>query len=378
MKKVLYIFFIMTLITSLTFAKKDRKKRGKNSKKSIIQLRDSYTFEDIEKLKDSYLQNSEKALERLISIYEDTNQSLAIRTAALDIITNSQDPTFKLALEKTISEADFVYNDLMKKSLYALIKMDDGSSSNSIVEGLKKSEEKIMDLRTAMVDAVGENNTEDKVITLLELYEISLSNHQRMNELLTITLGNLDDDRAMPMLMDIARNEDIDAKVRNRAIEILSRKNAPELVDFFIELIGSPNTNDAMMDFVHNSMGLKQRDRMVMALLESYQAGKTRYHAVLYSIMDGLEDFDNPQMKPLFIEVAKTDGYPRLLRIKAIQSLSSFNDQNVLDELIPLLDAPYNYTFYYEINSLAEKINADKKYFDKIRNAGFKAMNGTK
>ena len=235
-----------------------------------------------------------------------------------------------------------------------------------------------MDLRTVMVDAVGENNTEDKVITLLELYEISLSNHQRMNELLTVTLGNLDDDRAMPMLMDIARNNDIDAKVRNRAIEILSRKNAPELVDFFVELIGSPNTNDAMMDFVHNSMGLKQRDRMVMALLESYQAGKTRYHAVLYSIMDGLEDFDNPQMKPLFIDVAKTDGYPRLLRIKAIQSLASFNDQEVLDQLIPLLDDPQNYSYYYEINNLAEKINADKDYFDKIRNAGFKAMNGTK
>jgi len=378
MKKFLYIFFIITLITSLTFAKKDRKKRGKKSKKSIVQLRDNYTFEDIEKLKDSYLQDSEKALEKLISIYEDTNQSLAIRTAALEIITDSKDPTFKLALEKTISGADFVYNDLMKKSLYALVKMDDGSSSNSIVEGLRKSEEKIMDLRTVMVDAVGENNTEDKVITLLELYEISLSNHQRMNELLTITLGNLDDERAMPMLMDIARNEDVDAKVRNRAIEILSRKNAPELVDFFVELIGSPNTNDAMMDFVHNSMGLKQRDRMVMALLESYQTGKTRYHAVLYSIMDGLEDFDNPQMKPLFIEVAKTDGYPRLLRTKAIQSLASFNDQDVLDQLIPLLDDPHNYTFYYEINSLAEKINADKKYFDKIRNAGFKAMNGTK
>ena len=376
MKKVLYIFFIMTLITSLTFAKKDRKKRGKKSKKSIIQLRDSYTFEDIEKLKDSYLQDSEKALEKLISIYEDSNQSLAIRTAALDIITDSQDPTFKLALKKIISEANFVYNDLMKKSLYALVKMEDGSSASSIVEGLKKSEEKIMDLRTVMVDAVGENNTEDKVITLLELYEISLSNHQRMNELLTITLGNLDDDRAMPMLMDIARNEDIDAKVRNRAIEILSRKNAPELVDFFVELIGSPNTNDAMMDFVHNSMGLKQRDRMVMALLESYQTGKTRYHAVLYSIMDGLEDFDNPQMKPLFIEVAKTDGYPRLLRIKAIQSLASFNDQNVLDELVPLLDDPQNYSYYYEINNLAEKINADKKYFDEIRGAGFKAMNG--
>ena len=82
--------------------------------------------------------------------------------------------------------------------------------------------------------------------------------------------------------------------------------------------------------------------------------------------------------EPVFIEVAKTDGFPRLLRIKAIQSLASFNDQDVLDQLIPLLDDPHNYTFYYEINNLAEKINADKKYFDKIRNAGFKAMNGTK
>ena len=97
----------MTLITSLTFAKKDRKKRGKKSKNSIIQLRDSYTFEDIEKLKDSYLKDSEKSLEKLISIYEDTNQSLAIRMAALDIITDSQDPTFKLALESKLSPGSF-------------------------------------------------------------------------------------------------------------------------------------------------------------------------------------------------------------------------------------------------------------------------------
>ena len=48
------------------------------------------------------------------------------------------------------------------------------------------------------------------------------------------------------------------------------------------------------------------------------------------------------------IEVAKTDGFPRLLRIKAIQSLASFNDPLVLDELIPLLESSTNYNFYYE------------------------------
>lgn len=374
MKKVLHIFIIIVLISSITFAKKDRKNRKKSSKDSIVQLRDSYTFEDIEKLKDSYNSGKEKSFKTLVKIFQDDNQSIAIRTAALDAISDSTDPMFKEALKNTISKANFVYNDLLKKSLYTLVQMKDSNSSESIVEGLKKSEEKIMDLRAVMVDAVGENNTEDKIITLLELYDISLTNHQRMNELLTITLGDMDDDRAMPVLMDIAKNEEIDMRVRNRAIEILSRKDAPELVDFFVEMIGSPSSNDTMLEFIHNSMAIKEKDRMVMALLESYQAGRTRYHAVLYSIMEGLEDYNNPQIKPLFIEVAKTDGYPRLLRIKAIQSLSNFNDETVLEELIKILDDPNNYDYYYEIKNLADEINASPYYTNKIRNAGLNAM----
>jgi len=358
----------------MIFAKKDRSKRSKKSNDSIIQLRDNFTFEDIEKLKDSYNAGSEKALNKLILIYKDVNQSLSIRLAALDGISNSKDPNLKIALEEVVKNADFVADELMKKTLYALVKLENKPSSEAITEGLRKSEEKIMDLRTIMVDAVGENNTEDKILTLLELYEVSASNHQRMNELLTTSLGDLDDDRVMPVLMDIARNNELNMNVRNQAIKILSRKDSPELVDFFVEILGSPNSNDTMLDFIHNSMGIENRDRMVMALLESYQIGKTRYHAILYSVIEGLEDFNNPQMKPLFIDVAKTDGFPIGLRIKAIQSLVNFNDETVLDELIPLLDDTQNYKFYYEINTLAEKLNANELYINKIRQAGFNAM----
>ena len=374
MKKALYIFVILTLITSLSFAKKERSKRNKKSNNSIIQLRDNFTFEDIEKLKDSYSAGSEKALNKLILIYKDVNQSLSIRLSALDAISNSEDPNLKIALEEVIKNADFVADELMKKTLYALVQLESKSSSEAITEGLRKSEEKIMDLRTIMVDAVGENNTEDKILTLLELYEVSVSNHQRMNELLTATLGDLDDDRVMPILMDIARNNELNMNIRNQAIEILSRKDSPELVDFFVEILGSPNSNDAMLDFIHNSMGIEHRDRMVMALLESYQIGKTRYHAILYSVIEGLEDYNNPQMKPLFIDVAKTDGFPSGLRIKAIQSLVNFNDETVLDNLIPMLDDAENYKFYFEINSLAEKLNANETYIQKIRQAGFNVM----
>tara|TARA_Y100000996_G_scaffold199197_1_gene156225 strand:- start:997 stop:2127 length:1131 start_codon:yes stop_codon:yes gene_type:complete len=374
MKKTLHIFIILSLITSISFAKEERSKKNKKSKKSIIQLVDSFTFEDIEKLKDSFNTGSEKSLNKLIAIYQDPNQSIAIRLAALEAVENSQDINLKIALEEIIQNADFLIDDLMKKSLYILIKMDDTSSTDAIIEGLKKSEDKIIDLRTIMVDAVGENNTEDKIITLLELYEISASNHQRMNELLTLSLGDLDDERAMPILMDIARDNSLKMSTRNRAIEILSRKNSPELVDFFVEILGDPNSNDSMQEFINNSMGLENRDRMVMALLESYQIGKTRYHAMLYSIIEGLEDYNNPQMKPLFLEVAQTEGFPKGLRIKAIQSLANFNDETVLNDLINMLESHENYQFYYEIYTLAEKLNANQSYINKIRQAGFNAM----
>ena len=374
MKKTLHIFIILSLITSISFAKEERSKKNKKSKKSIIQLVDSFTFEDIEKLKDSFNTGSEKSLNKLIAIYQDPNQSISIRLAALEAVENSQDINLKIALEEIIQNADFLIDDLMKKSLYILIKMDDTSSTDAIIEGLKKSEDKIIDLRTIMVDAVGENNTEDKIITLLELYEVSASNHQRMNELLTLSLGDLDDERAMPILMDIARDNSLKMSTRNRAIEILSRKNSPELVDFFVEILGDPNSNDSMQEFINNSMGLENRDRMVMALLESYQIGKTRYHAMLYSIIEGLEDYNNPQMKPLFLEVAQTEGFPKGLRIKAIQSLANFNDETVLNDLIYMLESHENYQFYYEIYTLAEKLNANQTYINKIRQAGFNAM----
>ena len=374
MKKTLHIFIILSLIISISFAEKERSKKNKKSKKTIIQLVDSFTFEDIEKLKDSYNTGSEKALNKLIAIYQDPNQSIAIRLSALEAVENSKDLNLKIALEEVIQNADFVLDDLMKKSLYTLIKMDDKSSSNAIVKGLQNSEDKIIDLRSIMVDAVGENNTEDKIITLLELYEVSASNHQRMNELLTLSLGDLDDERAMPILMDIAHDNSLKMSTRNRAIEILSRKNSPELIDFFVEILGDPNSNDTMQEFINSSMGLENRDRMVMALLESYQIGKTRYHAILYSIIEGLEDYNNPQMKPLFLDVAQTEGFPKGLRIKAIQTLANFNDETVLNDLIKMLESHENYQFYYEIYNLAEKLNANQNYMNKIRQAGFNAM----
>ena len=91
--------------------------------------------------------------------------------------------------------------------------------------------------------------------------------------------------------------------------------------------------------------------------------------------MSSLEDYTNPEVKPIFIEVAKTDGFPRLLRVKAINSLVQFKDKTVLDELIPMLEDFNNYDYYYEIINLAKDLGASSEYNHKINLAAYKAYN---
>ena len=342
----------------------------------IILVKDPFTMDDINKLQKDFNSGKSGTLEKLIGIYKDKNQILSVRLKALEILSNNKkSPILKTSLEETIINTEFLELKIIKKSLEMLLSYDDIESTDVLVNGLASSVTQVLDLRAEIIEAIGVNHTEDKIITLLNLYEISLKDHQRMNELLTLSLGELDDDRAIPVLMDIANNDEVELYIRNRAIKILSKKNAPELVDFFIERLGSPGSNDQMLNFINNSMGIAEQDRLVMALLESYQTGKTRYHSMLHSVMNSLEDYNNPDVKPVFVEVATTEGFPRLLRIKAIQSLANFQDVSVLDSLIPILESSYNHDYYYEIMNLANDLNANNSYKQKIRQASFKAMN---
>ena len=335
----------------------------------------TYSVEEVEKHKYNYInKQKEKSLDILIRIYQDPNQTDEARLLALNALSDINHPKVINAIQTSVSTTNLINLDLMIKSVETLAKYKEFGSVDSLVSGLANTEKKVMETREVIINAIGENGTQDEIVTLLDLYEISKANHARMNNLLTMRLGALGDERVIPILMEIAQDQEVSIYTRNRAVEILARKESPELVDFFVEMLGSPGSNDQMLNFIHNSMGIVERDRLMMALLESYQTGKTRYHAVLHSIMTSLEDYQNPEIKPVFIEVAKTDGFPRLLRIKAIQALEGFNDVSVLDELIPMLENSYNYDYYYEVNNLANKLEANATYKQKIKLAGYKAM----
>ena len=368
-------FLVLSILTLAIIWGKPSKRLTGNS---IIIKQDPYSSEEIYKLKDLYDAGNHSALDAMIAIYQNQNQSYDIRILCLDLLSTLDNPLIKDALKNSIETMQFLDLEFLAKSIDILKNYNDLESTQTLINGLAMSENKIMDLRETIVNAIGEIGTKDEIITLLDLYEVSYSNHSRMNELLTYTLGNMDDDRSIPILMDIANNKTINIRIRNTAVEILSRKNAPELVDYFVEMLGDPETNEEMLNFINNSMGDIQNDRMIMALLESYQTGKNRYFANLHSIMSALDDYNNPQIKPTFIEIARTDGFPRLLRAKAIKGLQNFNDVGVLDYLVPILENPDNYEFYFDILDLAKNLNAPEDYMNMIRNAAYKAMLNSK
>ena len=70
-----------------------------------------------------------------------------------------------------------------------------------------------------------------------------------MDSLLTFTLGSMDDSKVIPWLIDISRNENIDVGVRSLSIDVLSKKEGPEVTNYFIDMLVALSGND----YVHET-----------------------------------------------------------------------------------------------------------------------------
>ena len=126
MNKILYLYLSFFLLISFPFAKKD----------SIVLVKDPYTIEDINKLEVSFFSGKKQAVETLIEISKDKNQILSVRMAALEILSNSEDPMLKTALRDIISNAEFVELEIMSKTIKMLVTMGDLESSQALTQAL--------------------------------------------------------------------------------------------------------------------------------------------------------------------------------------------------------------------------------------------------
>ncbi len=372
MKNTIYILALICLFISSCVMRDGKVERISFNDRQIE------TMEDVNTQRDLLLDGKRAPITLLINAYNNNNLNYDVRMASLEALAESKDPLVIEAIQKSIRNAELIDLDMMIKSIALLAKYGDTESINALTSALKKSEAKIMNLREVIVTAIGENGSDDHIITLLELYEISRINHQKNSQLLAIALGNMGDDRAIPVLMEIAQNKEHNLITRKLAVDILAKKEATELVDYFIELLGDPNTRQSMNDFALEVMGNLDNQQMILALLESYQIGKQQYYSMLIRLMDIMSEQNNVQLKPVIIEVALTEHLPYHIRIKAIKSLANFGDPSVIDKIIILLDEPKNYIFYDHIVNLILSMDVMSDYEGELRQASFNAMNNQK
>ena len=333
-----------------------------------------YALEDVEKQRLKFKSGDEKALRLLTEMYQDHNQSFDVRLAAIRALSESRNPTVISEIQSSVRNASLIEMDLMKEAIQILIGYHELSSTDTLIAALTATEKKSMEIRTAILNAIGENGTKDEVQLLIKLYDVSKRSNAQMNSLLTTTLGKIGDEKVIPILMEIAKNKNLPVSIRSRSVDILAKKQAPELVDFFIEMLGDPVSRDKVNEYALNVLGEFSEERMILALLEAYQTGRHKYYSLLNTVINSLDNFDNPELKSIYLDIAQTQNLPSNIRLKAFKGLTRFSDPEVVDGVVVLLNDPANYVYYNEIIGMLYEFGVYDNYRDKLRMAAYNAM----
>ena len=333
-----------------------------------------YALEDVEKQRLKFKNGDEKALRLLTEMYQDHNQSFDVRLAAIRALSESRDPMVISEIQSSVRNASLIEMDLMKEAIQILIGYHELSSTDTLIAALTATEKKLMEIRKAILNAIGENGTKDEVQLLIKLYDVSKRSNAQMNSLLTTTLGKIGDEKVIPILMEIAKNKNLSVSIRSRSVDILAKKQAPELVDFFIEMLGDPVSRDKVNEYALNVLGEFSEERMILALLEAYQTGRHKYYSLLNTVINSLDNFDNPELKSIYLDIAQTQNLPSNIRLKAFKGLTRFSDPEVVDGVVGLLNDPANYVYYNEIIGMLYEFGVYDNYRDKLRMAAYNAM----
>ena len=288
--------------------------------------KDDISFELIDNLRTSFSEGKLQAIEEMIAIYNDTNQPFDVRIAAGKALAETQHPTALNAISETVGEAAALDVTFMVASIELLAEFkDDPRAADAMVNAMNKVEEKTNSLQMALVQNLNKVRTKDQVLALLDLYEISRNNYNRTERLLTETLGALGTDEVVPILTQIARDPDVNLGIRNRALEILGKKDPSQVAGAFAELLGDPQTNLEVQDFALNTMKGVKEENLILALLQTYRSGKDQYYNLLNTLLEALGEFKDPQIQKAVKEIAMNDAYPQDIRIKAIEKLSDLS-----------------------------------------------------
>jgi len=365
-KGLILLIFLSLTLNSCSFIKKlSLGKKGEAP---------SVTFELIDKLRIAYEDGRIQALEELISIYNDSSLPFEARIEAGKVLGDSQHPTALNAIAQTVSSGAALDITFMEESIKLLTKFrENPKAAEAMIQGMENIELKTNSLHMTLVRSLNKIRVEDQVLALLDLYEIAHANVERTDLLLAETLGAIGTEEVVPILVSIAKNPGLKIGVRNRAVEILGKKDPADVANAFAELLNDPATNLEVREFALKTMRGVKQENLILALLNTYNAGRNEYYSLLNTLLEALGNFDDPQVFKAIIQIGLTDDLPIDLRKKAIESLGGLNNPNVIPRFLPLLSDAKNYTLHGSIVQMVGRLGKQDLYHEEIRRLAFTA-----
>ena len=365
-KGLILLVFLSLTLNSCSFIKKlSLGKKGEAP---------SVTFELVDKLRIAYEDGRIQALEELISIYNDSSLPFEARIEAGKVLGDSQHPTALNAIAQTVSSGAALDITFMEESIKLLTKFrENPKAAEAMIQGMENIELKTNSLHMTLVRSLNKIRVEDQVLALLDLYEIAHANVERTDLLLAETLGAIGTEEVVPILVSIAKNPGLKIGVRNRAVEILGKKDPADVANAFAELLNDPATNLEVREFALKTMRGVKQENLILALLNTYNAGRNEYYSLLNTLLEALGNFDDPQVFKAIIQIGLTDDLPIDLRKKAIESLGGLNNPNVIPRFLPLLSDAKNYTLHGSIVQMVGRLGKQDLYHEEIRRLAFTA-----
>ena len=343
-------------------------------KKSISDPDDPDFLNNIQKLKSAYKDGNFQALDELIDIYEDKDQHLNARIAAGKTLAESQHPTALNSIAKMVGTTTAVDYTLLNESINMLGMFNENpKAAESLVQAMHRLEDRTNKIHISLIKNLNRVRTKDQILALLDLYSVAKSNMSRTERLLTETLGALGNDQVIPILTMVAKDPKVNIGIRNKAVEILGKKNPNDVAFAFAELLGDPNTNLEVREFALNTMKGVREENLVLALLNTYNMGKSQYYSLLNTMLAALGEFDDPEVKKAVLEIAQNSDYPVDIRKKAIDNLGAYNDPTVIDKVLPILETRGNYIYYNNILDMIYILGEEKLYAEKVRRMAYRA-----
>ena len=348
--------------------------KGLLGKKAIGDPNDPDFLNKVQELKSAYREGNIQALDELIEVYENPDLHVKLRVAAGKTLAQTEHPRALHAISEMVATTTALDYALLNESIKMLgMFKENPKAADALVRSMHKMEDKTNEIHISLIKNLRRVRTKDQILALLDLYEVAKSNMSRTERLLTESMGAIGNDQVIPILTQVARDPKVNIGIRNQAVEILGKKKPDDVAVAFAELLGDPNTNLEVREFALNTMKGVKEENLVLALLNTYNMGKTEYYSLLNTMLDALGEFDDPEVKKAVIEIAHSDDYPIDIRKKAIDNLAAFNDPSIVNGLLPMLENKDNYIYYDNIINMVYKLGEEKKNAESVRRMAFKA-----